>query len=124
MELGIPIQRVGQEQSSVIKAWKEQKITKVINKAQKKLLEISGWENKKTAKIESQLQRMQRKMDGKKMEKTEKLRSKKAAVHAKAQEKKANVQTRRALEILDAEEEAARFQTMGHIPNKSSFNCF
>lgn len=67
---------------------------------------------------------LQRKMDSKKMEKAEKLRNKKAAVHASAQEKKAKVQTRRAQEILDAEEEAARFQAMGQIPKKSSFSCF
>uniref|UniRef100_A0A1J3HP65 Remorin C-terminal domain-containing protein n=2 Tax=Noccaea caerulescens TaxID=107243 RepID=A0A1J3HP65_NOCCA len=123
MKADIPIQR-GEAQLSVIKAWKEQKITKVINKTQKKLLEISGWEEKKTTKIESQLAKIQRKIDSKKMEKTEYLRSKKAAVHAKAQEQKAKVQTRRAQEILDAEEEAARFQAMGQIPKKSSLNCF
>lgn len=67
---------------------------------------------------------LQRKMDTKKMERAEKLRSKKAAIHAKAQQKKANVQTRRAQEILDAEEEAARFQAAGQIPKKSSFSCF
>lgn len=58
------------------------------------------------------------------MEEAEKLRSKKAAVHAKAQEKKAKVQTRRAQEILHAEEEAARLQATGQIPNKSSCGCF
>lgn len=58
------------------------------------------------------------------MEKAEKLRSKKAAVHAKAQEKKAWVQTRRAQEILDAEDEAARFQAAGQTPNKPSCSCF
>lgn len=63
-------------------------------------------------------------MDSKKVEKAEKLRRKKVAVHAKAQEKKAKVQTRRAQEILHAEEEAARFQATGQIPSKSSFSCF
>lgn len=58
------------------------------------------------------------------MEKAEKLRSKKAAVHAKAQEKKAKVQTRRAQEILHAEEEAARFEATGEVPNKASCSCF
>ncbi|XP_010419618.1 PREDICTED: remorin [Camelina sativa] len=123
MESGIPIQR-GEEQSKIIKAWKELKITKVNNKTQKRLLDISGWEKKETTKIDSELARIQRKMDIKKMEKSEKLRSKKAAVHAKAQEKKAHVQTRRAREILDAEEEAARFQATGQIPKKSSLSCF
>ncbi|KAG2297666.1 hypothetical protein Bca52824_044335 [Brassica carinata] len=83
----------GKAQLSVINAWKEQKITKVTNKTEKKLLEISAWEKKQTTKIESQLANTQRKMDSKKKEKAEKLRSKKAAVHAKAQEKKAWVQT-------------------------------
>ncbi|KAG5381404.1 hypothetical protein IGI04_032874 [Brassica rapa subsp. trilocularis] len=115
---------IGKAQLSVIKAWKEEKITKVTSKTQKKLHEISGWENKKTRKIESQLASLQRKMDSKKMEEAEKLRSKKAAVHAKAQEKKAKVQTRRAQEILHAEEEAARLQATGQIPNKSSCGCF
>ncbi|AEE81917.1 unnamed protein product [Arabidopsis thaliana] len=123
MEPNIPIQR-GDEQSKVIKAWKELKITKVNNKTQKKLLDISGWEKKKTTKIESELARIQRKMDSKKMEKSEKLRNEKAAVHAKAQKKKADVQTRRAQEILDAEEAAARFQAAGKIPKKSSLSCF
>ncbi|CAB80876.1 hypothetical protein [Arabidopsis thaliana] len=91
---------------------------------QKKLLDISGWEKKKTTKIESELARIQRKMDSKKMEKSEKLRNEKAAVHAKAQKKKADVQTRRAQEILDAEEAAARFQAAGKIPKKSSLSCF
>ncbi|CAN6852865.1 unnamed protein product [Brassica oleracea] len=91
---------------------------------QKKLHEISGWENKKTRKIESQIASLQRRMDGEKMEETEKLRSKKAAVHAKAREKKAKVQTRRAQEILHAEEEAVRLQATGQIPNKSSCSCF
>lgn len=67
---------------------------------------------------------LQRKMDRKKMEKAEELRNKKAAVHAKAQEQKVKVQTRRAQEILDAEEKAARFQAMGQIPKKSSLSCF
>ncbi|VVB06821.1 unnamed protein product [Arabis nemorensis] len=122
MESGIPIQR--EAQLSVIKAWKEQKITKVINKTQKKLLDISGWEKKKTTKIDSELASIQRKMDSKKMEKAEQLRIKKVAVHASAQEKKAKVQTRRAQEILDAEQEAARFQATGQVPKKSSFSCF
>ncbi|CAN7009502.1 unnamed protein product [Brassica rapa subsp. trilocularis] len=65
-----------------------------------------------------------RKMDSKKKEKAEKLRRKKAAVHAKAQEKKARAQTRRAQEILDAEDEAATFQATGQIPNRSSCSCF
>lgn len=67
---------------------------------------------------------LQRKMDSKKMEKAEKLRIKKVAVHASAQEKKAKIQTRCAQEILDAEEEAARFQATGQVPKKSSFSCF
>ncbi|KAL9285241.1 putative remorin [Arabidopsis thaliana] len=50
---------IGDEQSKVIKAWKELKITKVNNKTQKKLLDISGWEKKKTTKIESELARIQ-----------------------------------------------------------------
>ncbi|KAG5405259.1 hypothetical protein IGI04_011378 [Brassica rapa subsp. trilocularis] len=114
----------GKAQLSVINAWKEQKITKVTNKTEKKLLEISSWEKKQTTKIESQLANTQRKMDSKKKEKAEKLRRNKAAVHAKAQEKKARVQTRRAQEILDAEDEAATFQATGQIPNKSSCSCF
>ncbi|CAH8371311.1 unnamed protein product [Eruca vesicaria subsp. sativa] len=114
----------GKAQSSVINAWKEQKIAKVTNKTEKKLLEISAWEKRQTAKIESQLASTQRKMDSKKMEKAEKLRRKKAAVHAKAQEKKAWVQTRRAQQILDAEDEAATFQARGQVPKKSSFSCF
>ncbi|CAN6861053.1 unnamed protein product [Brassica oleracea var. botrytis] len=115
---------IGKAQLSVVEAWKEEKMTKVTSKTQKKLHEISGWENKKTRKIESQLASLQRKMDSEKMEETEKLRSKKAAVHAKAQEKKAKVQTRRAQEILHAEEEAVRLQATGQIPNKSSCSCF
>ncbi|XP_023636570.1 remorin isoform X2 [Capsella rubella] len=114
----------GDEQFKIIKAWKELKITNVNNKTQKRLLDITGWEKKKTTEIESQLARIQRKMDSKKMAKSEKLQTKKAAVHAKAQEKKANVQTRRAQEILEAEEEAARFQATGQIPKKPSLSCF
>ncbi|KAH0855774.1 hypothetical protein HID58_084035, partial [Brassica napus] len=114
----------GKAQLSVVEAWKEEKMTKVTSKTQKKLHEISGWENKKTRKIESQIASLQRRMDGEKMEETEKLRSKKAAVHAKAREKKAKVQTRRAQEILHAEEEAVRLQATGQIPNKSSCSCF
>ncbi|CAF2125872.1 unnamed protein product [Brassica rapa] len=98
--------------------------TRLICRTEKKLLEISAWEKKQTTKIESQLANTQRKMDSKKKEKAEKLRRKKAAVHAKAQEKKARVQTRRAQEILDAEDEAATFQATGQIPNKSSCSCF
>ncbi|XP_013612717.1 uncharacterized protein At3g61260-like isoform X1 [Brassica napus] len=118
------METVGKAQLSVVEAWKEEKMTKVTSKTQKKLHEISGWENKKTRKIESQIASLQRRMDGEKMEETEKLRSKKAAVHAKAREKKAKVQTRRAQEILHAEEEAVRLQATGQIPNKSSCSCF
>ncbi|KFK30636.1 hypothetical protein AALP_AA6G007700 [Arabis alpina] len=123
IQLGIPIQK-GEAHLSVIKAWKEQKITKVTNKTQKKLLQISGWEKKKTTKIDSELASIQRKMDNKKLEKAEKLRKKKVAVHASAQEQKAKVQIRRAQEILDAEEEAARFQATGQVPKKPSLSCF
>ncbi|CAH2069203.1 unnamed protein product [Thlaspi arvense] len=115
MESGIPIQRG--------KTYHESFST-VSFTTQKKLLEISGWEKKETTKIESELASIQRKMDSKKMEKAENLRRKKAAVHAKAHEKKAKVQTRRAQEILDAEEEAAQLQATGQIPKKSSFSCF
>ncbi|XP_010544382.1 PREDICTED: remorin [Tarenaya hassleriana] len=91
-------------------------------RAQKKISTITEWENHKTAKLEAKLAEIKGGGDSKKA--AERLRNKIAAVHTKAQEKKAKVQTRRAEEILKAEERAAKLRATGQSPHHKSFICF
>ncbi|KAI6702485.1 hypothetical protein NL676_011621 [Syzygium grande] len=106
-----------------IKAWEESEKTKADNKAQKKMSTTTSWENRKTAAKEAELRKTEEQLEKKKAEYGEKMKNKVALIHKQAEEKRAIIQAKRGEEILKAEEVAAKYRAIGHMPKKF-LGCF
>lgn len=66
---------------------------------------------------------MQEQLEKKKAEYGEKMKNKVALIHKQAEEKRAIIQAKRGEEILKAEEVAAKYRAIGHMPKKF-LGCF
>ncbi|XP_075495967.1 remorin 1.4-like isoform X1 [Primulina tabacum] len=108
---------------ALIKAWEENKKTKVDNKAHKKLAAIDAWENTKRAYIDAQLKQIEENFEKKKAKYGEKMKNKMAISHRTAEEMRATVAADCEHAVFTVEEAAATFRATGRVPKKL-FACF
>ncbi|XP_076938941.1 remorin-like isoform X1 [Bidens hawaiensis] len=107
-----------EKKDALIKAWEESEISKIDNRAQKKLAAIGAWENSKKAELEAELKKIEEKLEKKKAKYTEKMKNKIALVHKTAEEKRAITEAKRGEDVLKAEELAAKCRATGSSPKK------
>ncbi|XP_047316296.1 remorin-like [Impatiens glandulifera] len=109
------------KKSALIKAWEESEKAKAANKAQKKLASVGAWENTQKADIEAELRKIEEKLEKKKAAYVEKMKNKIVLLHKEAEEKRANIEAKRGVDLLKAEELAAKHRATGTTPKKGWF---
>ncbi|KAJ0848182.1 putative remorin [Helianthus annuus] len=107
-----------EKKDALVKAWEESEISKIENRAQKKLAAITAWENSKKAELEAELRKIEEKLEKKKAKYIEKMKNKIALLHKAAEEKRAITEAKRGEGVLKAEELAAKRRATGLSPKK------
>ncbi|MFS8001276.1 putative remorin [Helianthus anomalus] len=107
-----------EKKDALVKAWEESEISKIENRAQKKLAAITAWENSKKAELEAELKKIEEKLEKKKAKYIEKMKNKIALLHKAAEEKRAITEAKRGEGVLKAEELAAKRRATGLSPKK------
>lgn len=104
---------------SLIKAWEENMKRRSLNSYQKKVAKITAWEVAKRARIEATLRSSEESLENEKAACIEKTKNKVALVERVAEEQRALTEAHHGMEIVKAEEIAAKWRASGARPRKS-----